>query len=114
MTYAIPKVPYKIVQSVANPGELMILCDLPSSAQSPVYLFYIQNVTNSSQFTPLFNNALADIGYRVGMALRSANPQKVQFCQAAAKQARLEALAQALNEMQEDQERDSPSVMARW
>jgi hypothetical protein len=115
MTYAIPKIPYKIVQSVANPGQQMILCDLPSSATSPVYLFYIQNVTNTQQFTPLFNNGLAfDIGYRAGLTMRSANLQKVQFCQAAAKTARLEALAQALNEFQQDQERDSPSVMARW
>jgi hypothetical protein len=114
-TYAIPKIPYKIVQSVANPGERMILCDVPTTPTSPVYLFYIQNVTNTQLFSPLFGNALAyDIGYRVGMTIRSANQQKVQFCQAAAKQARLEALAQALNEMQQDLERDSPSVQARW
>jgi hypothetical protein len=115
MTYAIPKIPYKIVQSTANPGQQMILCDVPSSSTSPLYIFYIEYVTNTAQFTPLFCNALAfEIGYRVGMSLRSANPQKVQFCQAAAKQARLEALAQVLNESQQDMERDSPSTMARW
>lgn len=113
--YSVPKIPYKIVQSTANPGDQMILCDLPSSGSSPIYLFYIQNITNTAQFSPLFNNALAfDIGFRVGMALRSSNPQKVQFCQASAKQARLEALAQALNSMTEDLERDSPSILARW
>ncbi len=115
MTYAIPKIPYKIVQSQAFPNQQMILCDLPSSATSPVYLFYIQNVTNTALFTPLFIQALAsDIGWKVGMALRSANPQKVQYCQAMSKQARLEALAQTLNEMQGDQQRDSPSTQARW
>jgi hypothetical protein len=111
--YSIPKIPFKIVQSQANPGQQMILCDFPPT--SPMYLFYIQNITNTQQFSPLFNNALAgDIGFRVGMALRSSNPQKVQFCQAMAKQARLEALAQAMNSMQQDLERDSPSVLARW
>jgi len=50
----------------------------------------------------------------VGSALRSANPQKVQMCQTMAKQTRLEALAQALNSMQQDLERSSPSVLARW
>ncbi len=113
--YSIPKIPYKIVQSQANPGQQMILCDLPPSATSPIYLFYIQNVDNTGLFPPLFYNALAfDIGFRVGMALRSATPEKIQFCQAGAKQARLEALAQALNSMQQDMERDSPSVQARW
>ena len=115
MGYSIPKIPYKIVQSQANPGNQMILCDLPSSATSPLYLFYIQNITDTGLFSPLFNNGLAfDIGFRVGLALRSSNPQKVQFCQMSAKQARLEALAQALNSMQQDLERDSPSVLARW
>ncbi len=115
MTYAIPKIPYKIVQSSAIAGQQMILCDLMSTPTSPVYLFYIQDVTDTGLFTPLFGNALAyDIGFRVGMAIRASNPQKVQFCQAAAKQARLEALAQVLNESQQDLERDSPSVQARW
>lgn len=115
MTWAIPKIPYKITQSVANPGQLMILCDVSSAATSPVYLFYIQCVTNTAQFDVLFRNALAfDLGWRAGMALRSSNPAKIQYCEAKAKQARLEALAQSLNEMQQDMERDSPSTMARW
>jgi hypothetical protein len=113
--FSIPKIPYKIVQSQANPGQQMILCDLPPNFSSPIYLLYIQNVTNTALFSPLFNNGLAsDIGFRVGMAIRSSNPQKVQYCQAMAKQARLEALAQAMNSMQQDLERDSPSILARW
>lgn len=112
---SIPKIPYKIVQSVANPGQLMILCDVLATPTSPLYLFYIQCVTNTAQFDPMFSDALGFyLGWRVGMTLRSANPQKVQYCQAAAKQARLEALAQALNASQQDRERDSPSVLARW
>ena len=115
VSYAIPKIPYKIVQSQANPGEQMIVCDVLATTSSPLYLFYIQCVTNTGQFSPLFSDALSFlIGWKVGMALRSANPQKVQYCQAMARQSRLEALAQALNSMQQDQERDSPSTMARW
>lgn len=112
--FAVQKIPYKIVQSSANPGQQMILCDILGSSSSPLYLFYIQCVTNTAQFDPLFCDALAfDIGWRVGMTLRSANPQKVQYCQAAAKQARLEAMAQAMNAMQQDFERESPSTLAR-
>lgn len=115
MTFAIPKIPFKIVQSTANPGDQMILCDIMASPSNPLYLFYIQAITNTQLFSPLFINALAfDMGWRMGMALRSANMQKVQYCQAMAKSARLEALAQALNSMQQDQARDSPSVIARW
>lgn len=115
MSYAIPKIPYKIVQSTANPGDQMILCDVLASPSSPLYLFYIQAITNTQLFSPLFINALAfDVGFRVGLSIRSANQQKVQWCQAMAKSSRLEALAQALNAMQQDPERDSPSVMARW
>lgn len=115
MTYAIPKIPYKIVQSTANPGSQMILTDVKANASSPLYLFYIQAIDNTALFSPLFIDALAfHIGWRVGMSLRSANAQKVQYCEAKAKGARLEALAQALNSMQQDQERASPSVMARW
>lgn len=112
--FAIQKIPYKIVQSSANPGQQMLLCDILGSSASPLYLFYIQCVTNTAQFDPLFCDALAfDMAWRVGMGIRSANPQKVQYCQAMAKQARLEALAQALNAFQQDFARESPSTLAR-
>lgn len=115
LTIDIPKIPYKIVQSQANPGQQMILCDVQATTSSPLYLFYIQCVTNTALFSPLFSDALsASVGWKVGMALRSANPQKVQYCQAMAKQARLDALAQALNSMQQDPARQSPSTLARW
>jgi hypothetical protein len=114
-TYSIPKIPYKIVQSQANPGQKMILCDVQSASTSPIYLFYIQCVTNTALFDSMFADALGfDLGWRIGMGLRSANPQKVQYCQAMAKQMRLEALAQVLNQSQQDQEADSPSTKARW
>jgi hypothetical protein len=115
LNYSLPKIPYKIVQSQANPGQKMIVCDIQSTSSSPLYLLYIQGVTNTGLFDPMFGDALGfDMGWRLGMGLRSANPQKVQYCQQVAKQMRLEALAQVLNQAQQDHERDSPSVQARW
>ena len=115
MIPVMPKIPYKIAQSTANPGQLMILCDLLAQANAPLYLLYIQCVTNTALFDVLFSGGLAAlVGWKVGLALRSANPAKVQYCQTMAEKARLEALAQSLNEMQQDRERDSPSVLARW
>ncbi len=111
----IPKTPYKVVQSQANPGQQMIVCDLLGNSQNPLYLFYIQCVTNTAQYDVLFCDALsAMIGWKVGMALRSANMAKVQYCQQVAMQARLSALAQVLNQSQQDIEADSPSVQARY
>jgi len=114
MNYAIPKVPTKIVQSFANPGQLMILCDIQATAGAPLYMFYIQCVTNTAQFDVMFTDYLGWLlGWRVGMTLRSADKAKVQYCQSMAEKMRLEALAQDLNESQQDAARDSPSVLAR-
>jgi hypothetical protein len=115
INYALPKIPYKIVQSQANPGQKMIVCDVQSTPTSPVYLLYIQCVTDTGLFDPMFIDCFGfEMGWRMGMGLRSANPQKVQYCQAMSKQMKLEALAQVMNQSQQDPERDSPSVMARW
>jgi hypothetical protein len=114
MTLTIPKIPYKVAESVANPGALCILCDYLSTTQDPLYLYYIQCVTNTAMFDPLYVSALSYlIGWRAGTALR-ADKQKVADCMAAYKAARLDALAQHLNANQQDLERDSPSIMARW
>jgi hypothetical protein len=110
----IPKVPTKIVQSIANPGQLMILCDLQSNPGYPVYLQYIQCVSNTAQFDVMFIDALEwYLGWKLGMSLRSADKAKAQYCQASWEKARAEALAQVLNESQQDLERQSPSVLAR-
>jgi hypothetical protein len=114
MTLTIPKIPYKISESAANPGNLCILCDFLATPQAPLYLFYIQQITNTAQFDPMYADTLGHlIGWRAGAQLR-ADPQKVQACRDAYHQSRLEALAQHLNASQQDLERDSPSIIARW
>lgn len=107
---AFPKIPTKIAQSTATPGQKIILCDMPA----PLYLFYIQCVTNTAMFDSMFTDALSfRIGWRIGGVLRGANPDKIQYCMSMAEKLRLDALAQCLNEAQQDPERNSPSVNAR-
>lgn len=114
MSLTIPKIPFKVAESKANPGNLCILCDMLTSQQSPLYVFYIQKVTLAATYTPLFCDALSYLcAWKSGASLR-AEPQKVQQAQADYWRARAEALAQVLNQAQQDPERDSPSVIARW
>jgi hypothetical protein len=109
---AIPKIPFKVVQSQAVAGQQAILCDLPPS--SPVYLFYIQCVTNTALFDSMFSDALAlYLASRVGGPLR-ADLNRVKMAAAGAEGMRLQALAQTMNEAQQDLERVSPSISARW
>lgn len=106
----IPKIPYKVVQSQAVPGQKAILCDLIA----PAYLFYIQCVTNTAMFDVLFSEALSWLfASKAGGPLR-ANIQKVQACAQIANAKRLDALAQSMNEAQQDPKPDSPSVSVRW
>lgn len=112
MTGAIPKIPSKVVQSTGVPGQKAILCDLAPT--SPVYAFYIQCVTNTQLFDALFSDCLSlYLASRIGGPLR-ANIQKVAAIAEAAQMMRLQALAQTMNESQQDQERVSPSISARW
>lgn len=112
--FPFPKIPFKVVQSVANPGQLAIVCDVLAVAGNPLFLFYIQAVTNTAMFDPLFCDALSwALAFSIGPSLR-ADPQKVQMAGAMAASKRLQALAQHLNAAQQDPERDSPSVLARW
>lgn len=114
MTLTIPKIPYKVMESQANPGQLCFVCDFLSIAQNPLYLFYIQCVTNTAQFDPMFSTALSYlVGWRAGSQLR-ASQEKVATCKQNYMAARLDALAQHLNANQQDLERDSPSITARW
>lgn len=108
----LPKIPFRLAQSTATPGQQVVLCDLPPT--SPVYLFYIQCVTDTAMYDALFCDMLSFyIAARVGGPLR-ANLQKVQAAAQAAAMARASALAQHLNASQQDLERASPSVQARW
>lgn len=114
MTLTIPKIPFKVMQSQANPGQQCILCDFLATSQSPLYLFYIQQVTSTANFDPMFGMAYSYlIGWRAGGPLR-ADKQRIQDCRDSYVKMRLDALAQTLNAGQQDIERDSPSVQARW
>lgn len=110
LNITIPKMPFKVVQSTANPGQRMVLTDLPS----PAFLLYIQAVTNTAMFDVMFSDGLSYlIAYKAGGALR-ANLDRVKSAGQMAEQTRLAALAQALNEAQQDPARESPSTQARW
>lgn len=104
---SVPKVPWQVMQSqVAGKA---ILCDIAS----PAYLFYIQCVTDTSLMSPMFIDCLSFyVASRIGNPLRS-DLKRVQLCAQAAEGMRLQALAQCLNEAQEDQERVSPSISVR-
>lgn len=111
MNGSIPKIPTKVVQSTGVPGELAIMCDL--SPVSPVYAFYIQCVTNTALFDALFADCLSlYVGSRIGGPLRS-DGKKVAAVAAAAQGMRLQAIAQSMNESQQDPERVSPSISVR-
>lgn len=114
MTLTIPKIPFKVAESEANPGQLCILCDMLATAQSPLYLFYIQQVTLTAQFDPMFCDALSYLlAWKGGGSLRAAK-EKIDDAKGDYERIRLQALAQHLNAAQQDPERDSPSIVARW
>lgn len=105
-----PKIPFKVAQSTTVPGEKAIFCDLPS----PAYLFYIQGVTDTALFSPMFSDTFSlYLAVRVGGPLR-ANVQLIASIAQRAEGARLQTLAQMLNESQQDSERVSPSISVRW
>lgn len=108
---SMPKIPTKVVQSTGTPGQLAIMCDLPNTG--PVFDFYIQCVTNTQLFDALFSDTLSlYVASRIGGPLR-ANMQKVAAIAQAAQGMRLQAMAQSMNESQQDPERVSPSISVR-
>jgi hypothetical protein len=110
LTTVIPKVPFKIIQSQASPGQLAIATDIPA----PAFLFYIASVSNYQLWDPMAREALAGyLAHRVGGPLRSEMDKRMAAFQLA-ESLRNEALAQHLNACQQDKERPSPSVTARW
>lgn len=106
-TINIPKVPYQ-VGSRASGGSNVIMTDLPSA-----YLFYLFRQTITNTFTPLFTDALAwKLGAELGMA-GQLNPERVNRCLQMYEPTLMRAMAQMMNEAQQDPERDSPSIQAR-
>lgn len=109
---SIPKIPSKVVASTMAGGMKAILCDL--SPTSPVYAFYIQAVTNTALFDQLFSDCLSlYLAARIGGPLRANLSQVVAISQAA-NGMRLQAVAQMMNQSQQDPERVSPSISCRW
>lgn len=110
---ALPKIPYKVAESQVNAGSLAILCDFLSTGTSPLYLFYIQRVTNTGMFDPMFCDTLSYLlAWKGGGPLR-ADKQKISDAKDNYIHARLETLAQHLNASQQDLEADSPSISIR-
>lgn len=106
----IPKIPFKIFQSTANSGQLAIATDI----YAPAYLFYIASVDNYALWDPMAREAFAAfLAHRMGGSLR-ADPQLRAEALQLGTSLRLQALAQHLNAAQQDMERPSPSVTARW
>ena len=108
---SIPKIPTRVVQSTGVIGMKSIMCDLPPTA--PVYALYIQCVTDTSLFTSMFSDCLSFyVASRIGGTLR-ADMKKVQAAAQAGEMMKLQALAQSMNESQQDPERVSPSISVR-
>jgi hypothetical protein len=104
-----PKIPFKIVQSTAVPGQKAILADIAA----PAYLWYISCVTDPAMFDSLFSDALGWLlAAKIGGPLRS-SVDKIQAANQMAKSACSSALAQCMNEAQQDPERVSPSISIR-
>ncbi|MDB6107835.1 MAG: hypothetical protein JWO52_7834 [Gammaproteobacteria bacterium] len=106
---AFPKIPFRIVQSTAVQGQKAILTDIPA----PAYLWYVSCVTDTAMFDSLFCDGLSQLlSAKIGGPLR-ASVEKIQAANAGAKSACLSALAQCMNEAQQDPERVSPSISIR-
>ena len=104
-----PKIPFIVAQSTAVEGQKIILTDLVS----PAYLWYIRVVTDTAMFSPLFSDGLSGlVGGKIGGPLR-ASPDKIAQANGMAKVACASALAQCMNEAQQDPARDSPSITCR-
>lgn len=104
-----PKIPFIIAQSTANAAQKIILTDLGS----PAFLWYIREVTDTSMYDPLFSDGFAGLlGAKIGGTLKAA-PDKIGQANQMAKAACGSALAQCMNEAQQDPARDSPSITCR-
>lgn len=109
VNFAVPKIPYKIFQSTAVPGQLAIATDIPNA-----YLFYIASVDNYALWDPMATQALsAFLAQRMGGSLRT-DGQKVSAAGQMGADLRLQAMAQHMNAAQQDPAPPSPSVSVRW
>lgn len=105
--FVAPKIPYEIATS-EDGARRVILTDIPNA-----YLYYIFRQTRTPLYSPLMVDAL---GWKLGSDLASAlnaNQNRVSRCIQMYEPTLNRALAQMLNEAQQDREQDSPSIQAR-
>lgn len=105
--FVAPKVPFQ-VGSRADGNSNVIMTDL-----SQAYLYYIFRQKVTATFTALFSDALAwKLGAELGSAV-NANAARVQRCLQMYQPTLDRAMAQMMNEAQQDAEADSPSIQVR-
>lgn len=105
--FVAPKIPYEIATS-DDGAKRVILTDIPNA-----WLYYIFRQTITNTYSPLMVDAF---GWKLGSDLASAlnaNANRVTRCIQMYEPTLNRALAQMLNEAQQDREQDSPSIMAR-
>lgn len=106
-SFIAPKIPFEIATS-DDGARRIILTDIPGA-----WLYYIKRQTIASLYSPLMVDAFGwKLGSDLGSAL-NANAGRVNRCIQMYPQALNIALAQMLNEAQQDREQDSPSIQAR-
>ena len=105
----IQKIPYIIGPSTTDEAQKAIFTDLGS----PAYLWYIRCVTDTSLYDPMFSDGLSWLlAAKIAGPLRAA-ADKVQLGNQMARGACAAALAQCMNECQQDPAPDSPSITCR-
>lgn len=106
--YAIPKIPFQVIQNSTGTDKC-ILTDIPCAQ-----LYFIAQTNLVTLYDQMFIDALAwQLAVEIAGPMR-ADLKYTQLAVKMAKSAKLEAMSQMMNQAQEDPERDSPSVLARW
>lgn len=105
LQYVPPKVPFKVARGASGK---VLLCDLQNA-----YCIYTMNLTDPTQFDPLYATAVAGaLAARISAGMR-VDAGLVQNALGVMVQAARDAQAQAYNESQEDQEPPSKSIQSR-
>lgn len=105
--FVAPKVPFQIGTS-ADGNSNVIMTDIANA-----YLYYIFRQTVTNTYSPLLGDAL---GWKMGSDLGgavNANAGRVTRCIQMYESTLSRAMAQMMNEAQQDQAPDSPSIQAR-
>jgi hypothetical protein len=101
------KIPFQI-GTRADGNSSVIMTDIPSA-----YLFYIFRQTITATFSQLFvDTFMWAMGADVGASLQ-VKQERVQNAASMYERTLLRAMTQMMNEAQQDQEQDSPSILVR-